>query len=186
MLQAPISRWESVGFFDTARDCQGLWSSMTNGISHIWELLQKFYWKRVATDWRRANHYLRQTDALYTRLIREADRKNDEEASRILYGEWQADREQEQYEVDKLQTIYSRKLAAKYRVPEPPDGEVFWKRYSYRGGVHLTVAGIDFIEARVYEKWKRRWEFWLLFATAATGVIGAATGLFAVLHHISG
>jgi len=148
----------------------------------IWDKLQKIYWNHVATEWKRRNHYLRRTDALYSRLIREADNKNNKEESGDLGAEWQAAREQEQYEVDRLQTIYSRKCAAKFRVPEPPDEKIFWKGNPYRGRV-LTVAGIDFIDGRVYEKWKRRWEFWLLLATALTGIIGAASGLVSVLHH---
>lgn len=135
---------------------------MARMIRHEWQKIQKLYWKHMATEWRRANHALRQTDDFYSRLIEDADNKGDEKQSGSLYG--------------------CRKLAAKYHVPEPEDDPKFWERQPYRGTIHLTVAGIDFIDARVYEKWKHRWEFWLLFAAAITGIIGAITGLISVLR----
>lgn len=51
-------------------------------------------------------------------------------------------------------------------------------------GYRLTVEGIDFIEYRIYEKLKRRWEFWLIAIPTVTGLIGALTGLLAVWRHL--
>jgi hypothetical protein len=58
-------------------------------------------------------------------------------------------------------------------------------RDEYRGA-NLTDAGIDFIDNALYQKRKRRWEIWMPLISALTGLIGALTGLAAILwHHLS-
>jgi hypothetical protein len=144
--------------------------------------IRRIYWKYLRSEWARVHNSLRCIDSFYERSIRDARKKGNEDEAKPLYGEWRAVREDEQYDVDRVETIHYRRIAARYRVPEPEDGPKYWRRHEYKGGIHLTVAGIDFIEQRVAEKRKHRWEFWLLLITAITGIIGSATGLIAILR----
>jgi hypothetical protein len=68
-----------------------------------WERFKRYYWKHFASDWRRANHYLRKTNRLYSRLVAETERKRgNRDEVEALYGEWHAEAEPEEYEVDRL------------------------------------------------------------------------------------
>jgi len=65
-----------------------------------WDEIQRVCWRHFASDWRRANHYLRKTDRFYSRLIAEVEKKpgsHDEVES--VYGEWHAVREPEEDEL---------------------------------------------------------------------------------------
>ena len=147
-----------------------------------WDKVQRFCWKHFASDWQRANHYLRRTDRFYSRLLAEKPRSHDE--AQDLYGEWQSVREDEQADVDRQLTLYWQRRAARHHLPEPDDNDArYWKRDEMRGSLRLTNAGIDFIDRALYEKRKRRWEMWMPLITALTGIIGAATGLAAILSH---
>jgi len=151
----------------------------------LWDEIPRFCWRRFASDWQRANHYLRRTDRIYSRLIAEAKKKpNSHENVEELYGEWNAERESEQDEVDRLLTLHYLRRAARHHLPQP-DGEDarYWKRDEFRSVRRLTDAGIDFIDRSLYEKRKRRWEIWFPLITALTGALGAATGLAAILSH---
>ncbi|MGO9268101.1 MAG: hypothetical protein ACLQBA_24955 [Candidatus Binataceae bacterium] len=80
-----------------------------------------------------------------------------------------------------MRTIHWRKQASRYFIPDPPDNDEYWERNPYLGSVHLTVAGIDFIESRFYEKRQRRWQFWFSAGSLLIGLIGAIIGLVAIL-----
>jgi hypothetical protein len=155
-------------------------------LKKIWSSTQHFYWKRIATDWSRATHNLRSTDRLYSRLIAQADAKRDREGSDSLHAEWRADREPDQDEVDRLTTIYWEKRAQKDHIPIPDYGQPpNWEKSEVKQVYRLTTTGIDFIENRVLEKRKRRWETWLMAIPALTGLIGTLTALVLALWHRS-
>jgi hypothetical protein len=148
----------------------------------LWQALQDFYWTRIAPRWQRANHALRGTDRFYAVYVAEAEKKGDRQEAEARHSEWSAVRQEEQDEVDRLETIYWQKKAARHRVPVPSYGH---KPYWEDGGrgYRLTIEGIDFIETRIYEKRKRRWEFWFSAIPTVTGLIGALIGLLAIWRH---
>jgi hypothetical protein len=132
--------------------------------------------------WRRANHYLRRTNRLYSRLIAEAEKKpKSRDEVENLYGEWQAECEPEQFEVDRLLTLY---YLRSLRV------------ITYHG---LTITTLDTgrltnsevcrgspmpestSSTALYEKRKRRSHIWIPLIAALTGLIAAATGFAAIL-----
>jgi hypothetical protein len=47
----------------------------------------------------------------------------------------------------------------------------YWEKKWLTGGYNLTVEGIDFIDSRIYDKRKRRWEFLLLAVPTVNGVL---------------
>jgi hypothetical protein len=99
-----------------------------------------------------------------------------------LNRDWAEEGADDQDEIDRLTTVYWQRKANGHRVPLPKRERPYWIESSGHGG-RLTIAGIDFIESRIDEKRKRRWEFWFLWAPALTGLIGALTGLLAIVLH---
>jgi len=146
-----------------------------------WDRIQRFCWRHFASDLQRANHYLWQNDRLYSRLIAEAKTKpkSRDEVER-LNGQWESELLSYRYEVDRLLTAYWLRRAARHHLPEPADNDRrYWKHDELTGLVasRLTDAGIDFIDQKFHEKRNRR----IPLLTALTGIIGAATGLAAIL-----
>jgi hypothetical protein len=155
---------------------------MKSELGKLRQGIQNLYWKRIASDWKRANHDLRETDLSYSARKEEADKAGDVQGSQDLSDEWRVTRDEQQDQVNRLGAMYWRKKAAKYHVPEPPHEKPYWIQGENRPP-RLTVEGIDFYETRIYEKRKRRWEFWFMAITTVTGLIGALTGLVAVWHY---
>ena len=137
----------------------------------------------IATEWQHATSALRSMDRDYARYVAEAEEKGNWEEVERRRSEWTAMRKEEQDAVDRLATMYWRKKAARRRIPEPPYGDPRYWEENPLGVRFLTVEGIDFIETRIYEKRKRRWEFWFTAIPSMTGVIGALIGLLAILRH---
>ncbi len=78
--------------------------------------------------------------------------------------------------------VYWLHLAARHHLPRPDENNAsYWKHDKFRGVSRLSDAGIDFIDRVLYEKRKRRWEIWMPLVSALTGMIGASTGLAAIL-----
>jgi hypothetical protein len=148
-----------------------------------WDTIRRFCWKHFASDWRRANHYLQSTNRLYSRLIAEAEKRHNREEADDLYGEWHAVAEPEQDEVDRLLTAYWLRRAARHHLPRPDPDPQYWVHDEYRGPRHLTDAGIDFIDNALHQKRKRRWELWVQLVSLLIGLIGALSGLAAILWH---
>ena len=108
-------------------------------INSRWNRFQRYCWKHFASDWRRANHYLRNTERIYSRLIAEAEEKHDSDEVRNLYGEWDAEAEPEKDEVARLLTAYWLRRVTRYHLPEPDDPR-FWTDFPSRGK-RLSGAG---------------------------------------------
>ena len=160
---------------------------MSNKMTEILKAGPRFYWENIASERQRADRALQQTDQSYINSLRKAEKKGDRDEIDSLHGEWSAVREPEQDEVDRLTTRYWEQRATKYRIPVPSHGHPPYWEEGMRG-YRLTVEGIDFIENRIYEKRKRRWEFWLQFVPVISllaGLLGTLTGLIAVWHHHS-
>lgn len=82
--------------------------------------------------------------------------------------------------------------ARRLRVPVPhrfdPDGKTseFWCEGHYLGGWYLTDSGISKVREEVRKELRARHDSraqWVIWVSALTGVIGALTGLIAVLTH---
>jgi hypothetical protein len=149
-----------------------------------WARIKRFCWVHFASDWQRAKHHLRETDRFYSRLMAEAEKSKDRKLSNEIWGEWQAVREPERDEYDRLVTIYWRGLAARHRVPEPEETDVYWTT-KFTGVRHLNVAGIDYLDRAIYEKRKRRRDVWSTYLAGFTGLVGATAGLAAILMQCS-
>ena len=76
----------------------------------------RFFWRHFTTEWTRANHYLAKTDCLYEKLIGEAEKAGKLEQADGLYAEWQAKRQPEILEVERLEAIYLSRKTANYKV----------------------------------------------------------------------
>jgi hypothetical protein len=160
---------------------------MPSKLKEILQAVQLFYWKRIASELQQARRELQLTDQRFADYLHQAEKKGDREDIESLHGEWRSEREPEQDEVDRLTTRYWERRATKHRIPVPPYGHPPYWEEGYRG-YRLTVEGIDFIENRIYEKRKRRWEFWSQFApaiTALTGLLGVLIGLVTIWRHHS-
>jgi hypothetical protein len=150
-----------------------------------WKTIQASYWKHVATDLQRANHDVRMSDRHFSRLIDEAKKAGNHEVVESLESEWSADLDGDRAEVDRLISRYWQRRGARFRIPLPSydEGE-YWENSRYDNRTNLTTKGIDHVEIRIYEKRKKKWEFWFALAPTLIGVIGGLTGLAAVLTHL--
>lgn len=100
----------------------------------------------------------------------------------------------EEYDEQSADLEYSKRLLAKarqLRVPIPalptrdhPNG--FWEESTLLGGHFLTPLGVKSVREAIRdeERWliDRRAQ-WIVWCTAITGVIGALTGLLAIIWH---
>ncbi len=147
--------------------------------------VKRWYWEHIATDLQKARHELRVSDSDYARDIAEAKKSKNYKRARELDEEWGQDVDGARATVDRLTSRYWVNRTRKYHIPEPDYGKSpYWDQNNFFGGYNLTVAGIDWIQNRLYEKGKKRWEFWLAFTpgiTALTGLIGTIIGLAAIL-----
>jgi hypothetical protein len=114
-----------------------------------WGRIQRLYWTHVATDWQRANHNLRQTNRLYSRLIAEAEKKSGKSTEEVdvIYAEWRAVREPEEDEVARLLSAHWLRRAARHYIPEPDPNDTRYWRPDERCGrtFYLNNAGIEFV-----------------------------------------
>jgi len=94
-------------------------------------------------------------------------------------------------EEDAHQSKQLLRKAMRLRVPSPPlhldNGEDsgYWYEGSQTGGRYLTVTGFREVRSEIRQEQKSRHEQWahlVVWISAVTGVIGAITGLVAVLQ----
>lgn len=92
------------------------------------------------------------------------------------------EREIAEHRIFRLVSDYEYERAFKYGVPVP-SGEDFWEDSSaYPGTSHLNRAGLTLLRASIHEEQKRRLEHFSVWVAGLTGLVGAITGLAAVLH----
>lgn len=64
-----------------------------------------------------------------------------------------------------------------------PSGKEYWEEsQAYPGTSHLNREGLSLLRASLYEMQKRKLEFFSLLVAGMTGLVGAITGLAAVLR----
>lgn len=145
---------------------------------------RRWYWNNCVGELRRARHYLEQSNRRYARLVAEAKKRGDSNEVESIEAEWSADVDGDRSDYDLAQTHYWMRRAARYHVPTPEYNDTrYWNQSSYDGRYHLTVAGIDDVEKRIDEKRARNASIFSARVTPTIGIIGAVTGLAAVLAH---
>lgn len=142
----------------------------------IWQLR----WKR----WR--------VEQTYAKKFKELERQK---GSRDDFGELNAS---EHFDLQDIDEMIEQTLAIRLRreavsldieLPAWPDDEI-WKSSDDGEFVYLTNKGRAYVRKLIAEEKTRRFEvktlwvtkFWLPLLAALIGIIGALTGLFAVLH----
>lgn len=144
--------------------------------------IKRWYWKHCASELRAARHYLDRSNRHYAKLIDEAKKRGDLKEAESIEAEWSDDVDGDRSDYDSALSHYFTKLATKYRVPTPEyHDEKYWTQSRYDGTWHLTIAGIDEIERRVDEKRGRSATLFSARMTPLVGVLGAVTGLVAVI-----
>lgn len=128
----------------------------------------------------------RHKENAYEAVLHEA--KAAEKAYGRLKGEevWQ----REAYRVDEwneeiawLVTSYLLSKANKRFLPYPSyrEGEDPWERGHFTGKRYLTEKGISELRSRIRKEDRERFDLFLKIAAGLTGVIGALTGLIAIM-----
>jgi hypothetical protein len=129
-------------------------------------------------------------DRSYVKDIKRARTANDTNEVNRLESVRMAEIEMIEEEEAQLYTRQLLREAKRFRVPRPriygPNGKptAEWEEGHYFGQWHLTEAGIGKIRKEIRKEY--RWQFerrsqWVLWFTAITGIIGALTGLVAIL-----
>jgi hypothetical protein len=134
----------------------------------------------------RAQKRLRWASKAYVDDIRGARAKQSgwQEIEKIK-GMQVAEEELIQEEIRSLQTRRLLSAAQKLLVPYPDEGWVEGKTVNR----YLTVTGMNDFRARIRAEKKARWELvvmWMPAVAGITGLVGAVTGLVAVLWKTAG
>jgi hypothetical protein len=127
----------------------------------------------------------------YRRDLKGARQRNDKDEIEQLKFIRMADEEYDQQSAD---LEYSKRLLAKARqlrvpIPTLPTRDhpnAFWGESTLLGGHFLTPLGVKNVREAIRdeERWLRdRRAHWIVWCTAVTGVIGALTGLLAIIWH---
>ena len=91
------------------------------------------------------------------------------------------DRTLAEHRIYRLVSDHHYEKAFQYGVPVP-SGEEYWEdSEAYPGTSHLNRKGLSQLRASVHEEQKRRLEHFSVWIAGLTGLVGAATGLIAVL-----
>lgn len=144
--------------------------------------VERWYWNYLASEVGRARHYLDLANRSYSRRIEEAKGKGDWKEAEELESEWYADVDREEADYEAALSRYWVRRAVKYRVPTPDHQDPkYWEKNTRDGRYNLTVAGIDDIEKRIDEKRVRSARIFLARVTPLVGLVGALTGLAAVV-----
>ncbi|MHA7833252.1 MAG: hypothetical protein ACX94A_02095 [Algiphilus sp.] len=92
------------------------------------------------------------------------------------------EREIAEHKIYRLISDYYYERAFKYGVPVPSSDEFWEHSVAYPGTSHLNRAGLTMLRASIHEEQKRLLEHFSVWVAGLTGLVGAVTGLVAVLH----
>lgn len=126
-------------------------------------------------------------DRHYSRDIRIAKKKGDRNEVASLESAHHYESELNDQEAALIHTRQLVNQARRLRVPIPPHGEKdgFWEEASQLGSWHLTEAGNVAIREAIRKElvWRREQRaHWITVFSTSIGIIGALTGLVAVLR----
>lgn len=136
------------------------------------------------------NWQLDRTNGLYRKLVAEARRKHRAGSDEVeaLRSEWSFEAGMLEEELEAIATNQLRRQAYRLKVPfpSPPYGSdqvetEEWERGHNLGGWYLKPSGYVKVRAVIRAEQKERRETLLAWVVPATGLIGAITGLIAVL-----
>lgn len=143
--------------------------------------------KGIKLSWQR--HLI---DKAYIKDIAEAQRAKVNEQVRSLQAEHRFEIDMHDEEEDAYFTKKLLNRARRLRVPIPhrynEDQSVaeFWCEGHYTGRWYLTTKGVAALREEIRKELKARHEtrsHWVVWLSALTGLIGAVTGLVALLGH---
>ncbi len=156
------------------------------------DLLRRLHpvrWLPVPRTWRLRGH-LRRANRSFDREITRARQKgaSRDQLEGIQQG-WWAETDELNEELEALRTRRLLRQAYRLDVPVPPrptedHRDEFWVQGSMTGSWHLTQAGINKVRTDIRTEIRARQDtraYWLRWIAAITGLVGALTGLFAVL-----
>lgn len=180
-----IIRWFELSL--PAADAQALanWNHM---VSLLKIVLKSPIPSRLKLDWTRTLLMRK-----YASDIRQARESGNKEKERELNDLLRLEMELHQEDEDKYITTILLRQARKLRVPVPHrkhelgEESEHWYYGDYTSGWYLTNSGISALRKKVRSEIKDRHEArsrWVIWISALTGVIGAATGLLAVLSKL--
>jgi hypothetical protein len=86
-----------------------------------------------------------------------------------------------EHRIYRLISDYYYELAFQFGVPTP-SGKDYWEESeAFPGTQHLSRAGLFLLRAAIHEEKKRRLEHFSVWVAGVTGLVGALTGLVAVM-----
>lgn len=86
-----------------------------------------------------------------------------------------------EHRIFRLTSDYYWERAFRYGIPIP-DGPEYWEASrAFPGTDHLSRAGLSTLKAAIHEQRKRNMEVASVVLAGATGLVGALTGLLAVI-----
>lgn len=115
--------------------------------------------------------------------VKEAEKKGGHEAGNEVYQSESFDYIYVEERIDLLKTLYLRGIGNKMSLPIPEmnSNEGYWETGHVTPEWRLTNKGITEIRRLIRKERKERLELFTLWASLLIGVIGALTGLAAVL-----
>lgn len=131
-------------------------------------------------------------DRSFQHAIRKAKAKEGHDDEESLHNDWRFESAMIEEEENHVVTRTLIRQARKLRLSLPPhnnsDGTEsgLWEDGQYFGGRHLSALGVMQLRKDIRDEIKAGHEakaHWIAWLTALTGVLGAITGLVAVLHH---
>ncbi|WP_449301657.1 hypothetical protein [Pseudoxanthomonas mexicana] len=98
-------------------------------------------------------------------------------------ADYSAEQEREiaEHRIYRLVSDHYYEQAFQFGVPVPSGTDYWEDSTAYPGTSHLNRKGLTQLRASIHEEQKRRLEHYSVWVAGLTGLIGAATGLIAVL-----
>jgi hypothetical protein len=118
-----------------------------------------------------------------TKAFEEELKKSGPEARERISSQEQFELSEIEDSVHRLETDKLWEEAKKLLVPIPRhDDEGMWEESKFFGRYHLTVKGVNKLRSDIRAERRSRVEFFLSWSALLIGIIGALTGLIAVLQ----
>jgi len=146
-------------------------------------------WLPMPKTWR-LRWYLARANRSYDREVKKARQKGaTRDALEGIQQGWWADTDELNEELEELRTRRLLRQAYRLDVPVPlrpieQQHNEFWEQGHMTGSWYLTTAGINKVRTDIRTEIRARQEtraYWLRWVAAITGLVGALTGLVAVL-----
>jgi len=119
----------------------------------------------------------------YLANTQKAKKAGDDDLIQRIHGEASTD---DSLFNDEIETLITDRLLDQanwlfIRIPDRTD-MTLWHKSDFGGQILLTRKGVSTLRAAIRTEQKERREFFVIVLTSSIGIIGAITGLVAVLH----